>query len=65
MSGQLLNQIQAAAYLGVNVKKVRKWGRDGVLPVFIDPDSLMPLYPVKALDAWQLQFTATPKGKAS
>jgi predicted site-specific integrase-resolvase len=61
MPGQLLNQVEAAAFLGKDRKKVRIWTRTGVLPIFVDPDGGRVMYPKPALERW----LSEQKAKAS
>lgn len=56
MSGALLTQIEAAAYLGKSRDKVREWTRSGLLPVLYDPESSRPMYPLPALEAWLVKL---------
>lgn len=58
MTGLLLTQVQAAALLGKDVKKVRRWTALGVLPVYVDPDSKRVMYPRPALERWAAEQQA-------
>lgn len=63
--GVLLNQIEAARYLGKSVRKVRDWTRAGTIPVYYDPESSRPMYPRPALDAWMAELGTEFAKKAS
>ena len=59
--GALLNQTQAAEYLGKSRHKVRRYTSLGLLPTFVDPESGRVMYPEPALALW----LAAQEAKAS
>lgn len=52
MTPALLTLKDAAAYLDVAPKTLRRWTKDGVVPVFRDPDTNRCRYSRLALERW-------------
>lgn len=65
MPGVLLNQREAAAYLGVSPDLIRRYTRNGAIPTFQDYDGARILYPVPALDAFWAALGAEHATRAS
>lgn len=51
MPGALLTQTEAAAYLGVSRDLIRRFTKNGAVPIFQDYDGARILYPRPGLDA--------------
>ena len=49
----LVGATKAARHLGVDVKLVRRWTRNDLIPHFRDPETGRPVYSTVTLDEWQ------------
>lgn len=58
MSDLLLTQVEACKLLGRSPKTVRRWGRQGIIPTFVDPSTNTVWYPEPALRRWAEQAQA-------
>jgi hypothetical protein len=64
MAALLLNQRQAAAHLGIGVRRFRHLCRKGQGPRVWNPDGGRPLYAVTVLDAWVAERDDRQRGAA-